>query len=100
MPESSQNRALKSYRQRLSQRGVARFEVLGLENDRELLRALARKLTENDAEARLIRESVRSKLAGETRKKGGIIEALLRSPLAASGLDFVLEISSGREIDL
>lgn len=32
-----------SYRSRLAKRGVARFEVLGTETDRDLIRALARR---------------------------------------------------------
>jgi hypothetical protein len=36
-----QKRALKSYRKRLTWRGMARFEVLGLDADRELIRSLA-----------------------------------------------------------
>ena len=51
MGTTSQARALTNYRKRLSKRGMARFEVLGLDSDRELVRALARRLAENDAEA-------------------------------------------------
>src|ERR1019366_7116189 len=38
-----QKRALNRYRKRLKQRGLARFEVLGLDADRELIRSLARR---------------------------------------------------------
>jgi hypothetical protein len=55
MTSSSQMRALASYRRRLGERGMARFEVLGLDADRELIRALARRLAENDAEAARLR---------------------------------------------
>ena len=41
---ASQKRALKNYRKRLRERGMSRFEVLGLDADRELIRALARRL--------------------------------------------------------
>jgi hypothetical protein len=47
MGSTSQTRALKNYRKRLYQRGMARFEVLGLSTDRELIRSLARRLAEN-----------------------------------------------------
>ena len=36
MGSTAQARALKNYRKRLSKRGMARFEVLGLDSDREL----------------------------------------------------------------
>jgi hypothetical protein len=37
--DSSQKRAIKNYRSRLSERGLARFEVLGLTADRDLGRS-------------------------------------------------------------
>ena len=43
---NSQKRAIKNYRSRLSKRGLARFEVLGLTADRGLIRSLARRLAE------------------------------------------------------
>ena len=46
MSETSQSRAVKNYRSRLVERGMARFEVLGRVTDRELIRSLARRLTE------------------------------------------------------
>jgi len=46
MSDTSQKRALNNYRKRLNQRGMARFEVLGLDTDRELIRSLARRLAE------------------------------------------------------
>jgi len=43
MVMTAQARALTNYRKRLSKRGLARFEVLGLDSDRELVRAFARR---------------------------------------------------------
>jgi predicted nucleic acid-binding protein len=71
--ESSQRRALKTYRKRLSQRGIARFEVLARRTDRELIRSLARVLSKDDPKAKRIRESLK-RLAGEPPSKGGILE--------------------------
>ena len=48
---TSQKRAVQNYRSRLSGRGLARFEVLGLGSDRELIRALARRLAAGGPEA-------------------------------------------------
>ena len=47
MSNTSQRRALKNYRDRLVERGMARFEVVGLGADRALIRSLARQLAEN-----------------------------------------------------
>jgi hypothetical protein len=46
MGNTSQKRAIKNYRNRLHKRGLARFEVLGLDADRDLIRSLARRLAE------------------------------------------------------
>jgi len=40
MASTAQARALKNYRKRLTKRGMARFEVLGLAADRDLVRTL------------------------------------------------------------
>jgi hypothetical protein len=98
MGTTSQARALENYRKRLSGRGMARFEVLGLSSDRELVRDFAKRLAENDAEAAKIRASVRDQVAPETRKKGGIYAALRRWPLA--DLNLTRPYTEGRKIDL
>lgn len=98
MGSTAQARAVKNYRKRLSKRGMARFEVTGLESDRELIRAFARQLAENDAEAAAIRASVRQKVAPKARKKGGILAALRQWPLAE--LNLTRPYTEGRKIDL
>jgi hypothetical protein len=60
MGNTSQKRALQNYRHRLSERGMARFEVLGLDSDRELIRSLARRLAQNDADAARIRAALKT----------------------------------------
>src|SRR5579862_5537896 len=50
-----QKRALKNYRKRLKQRGLARFEVLGLRGDRDLIRSLAKRLAGGDPDSARIR---------------------------------------------
>ena len=99
MNGNSQTRALKNYRKRLSQRGMARFEVLGLSTDRELIRSLARRLADNSAEAGEIRASVRS-IASAPEKKGGILAALRRSPLVGVELNLLRPRIAGRKADL
>jgi hypothetical protein len=100
MVGSSQRRALKNYRGRLGKRGLARFEVLGLEVDRDLIRSLAKRLANNDQEALRLRADVSGSLAGEPPRKGGILAALRRSPLVGADLDLSRETTSGREVDL
>jgi hypothetical protein len=42
MSSAAQKRAIQNYRLRLKKRGAARFEVLGLKADRDLIRSLAK----------------------------------------------------------
>lgn len=100
MSETSQARALKNYRRRLNQRGMARFEVLGLDSDRELIRSMARRLADNGPEARELRDLVHKKVVAEERKKGGILAALRRSPLVGADLDLSRSKVDMRRIDL
>ena len=51
MSNTSQKRAIKNYRHRLAERGMARFEVLALEADRDLIRSLAKRLADDGPEA-------------------------------------------------
>lgn len=97
---SSQNRAIKNYRSRLSERGMARFEVLGLDADRDLIRSLARRLAENGPGAARLRATMSSTLFGEPPKKGGILEALRRSPMVGADLDLTRPFEEGRKTDL
>jgi hypothetical protein len=94
---SAQKRALENYRQRLGERGMARFEILGLDADRELIRALARRLAEGDAEADRIRAALTRAIAGQAPKKGGILDALRRSPLVGAELDLARPGDAGRK---
>ena len=100
MKITSQNRAIRSYRSRLRNQGVARFEVLGLETDRDLIRSLARRLIQNDPEAIQIREEVNRKIADEPAKKGGILAALRRSPLVGLDIEINRSRETGRKVDL
>ena len=95
-----QRRALDNYRRRLGERGMARFEVLGRDADRELIRSLARRLAQDDPEATRLRAELRRSIAGEPRRRGGILAALRRSPLVSADLDFEREITPGRDVDL
>jgi len=97
---SSQTRAIQNYRARLSDRGLARFEVLGRDTDRDLIRLLARRLAENGPEAAKLRAVVNQTINDEPPKKGGILAALRRSPLIGADLEMSRPRDEGRKIDL
>jgi hypothetical protein len=97
---SSQRRAIQNYRSRLSERGLARFEVLGLDTDRDLIRTLARRLAEGGSEASRLRDAVSQSIAGEPPRKGGILATLRRSPLVGADLDLSRPREDGRAVDL
>lgn len=100
MNDLSQKRALKNYRKRLISRGMARFEVLGLDADRDLIRSLARRLADNGPDSPSIRAAIRRTISGEPPKEGGILDALRRSPLVGAGLDLSRPVVPDRKIDL
>ena len=100
MTMSSQKRAIRNYRSRLAQRGLARFEVLALNTDRDLIRSLARRLAEEGPEALRIRSTVKQTIATAPPKTGGILAALRRSPLVGADLDLTRHREEGRRIDL
>jgi hypothetical protein len=77
---------------------VARFEVLGRDADRDLIRSLARRLAEDDPEASRLRAAVSQTVAGEPPKKGGVLAALRRSPLAGADLDLTRPREEGRNV--
>ena len=100
MSETSQRRATERYRRRLAERGMARFEVLGREADRALIRSVARRLAEEGPEAERLRSVVSQCVAGGVPRKGGILEALRRSPLVGEDVVPPRPFEPGRKVDL
>jgi hypothetical protein len=100
MSTPSHRRAIKNYRERLSERGIARFEVLGLDADRDLIRSLAKRLAEDGLDAARLRATISRSIAGEPPRKGGILAALRRSPLVEADLDLTRSRETGRKVDL
>jgi len=96
---SSQKRAIQNYRSRLSERGLARFEVLGRDADRDLIRSLARRLAEDGPDASRLRAAVSQTMNGEP-KKGRILAALRRSPLVGADLDLTRPREEGRKVQI
>lgn len=99
MSSAAQAQALKNYRKRLAKRGMARFEVLGLAKDRELVRAFARRLAEESPEVEQMRAVIREKVAEEPGAKGGIWTWLRNSPLVGADLNLSRPFTPGRKID-
>ena len=97
---NAQKRAVKNYRDRLNKRGLTRFEVVGREGDRELIRSLARRLAEEGEQANRLRAAVSESVAGEPPRKGGILAALRRSPLVGAGVGMERAHEAGRIVDL
>ena len=100
MSDTPQKRAIKNYRKRLLKRGMARFEVLGLDSDRDLIRSLARRLAENGPDASRLRAVVSQSVSGEPPRKGGILQALRRSPLVGADIAPVRPFEPGRKVEL
>jgi hypothetical protein len=98
--QTSQKRAIQNYRSRLKKRGVARFEVLGLNADRELIRSVARRLAQDDSGGLRIRAELRRTISEKPGERGGILAALRRSPLVGADLNLVRTPEGGRDIDL
>ncbi len=84
----------------MASKGVGRFEVVGLDSDRELIRSLARRLATNDPGTVLIRSTVAHAVALPKVEKGSILDALRRSPLVEARLDFKRVRGAGRKIAL
>src|SRR5260370_10419377 len=100
MSNTSQKRAIKNYRNRLHMRGMARFEVLGLDGDRDLIRSFARRLAEDGPDASRLRAAVSQTMSGEPPKKGGILQALRRSPLVGADIAPVRRFEPRRKVAL
>lgn len=97
---ASQKRAVENHRRRLNERGLARYEVRGLETDKDLVRGFAKRLAANDAEAARLREAVAQKVSNWPRTGKEIWEALRRSPLVGADLNLEREVVPPRDIDL
>ncbi len=100
MSKTSQRRAIDRYRERLAERGMARFEVLGRKTDRDLIRSVARCLAEEGPDSDRLRAVVSRFMAGESPRKSGIRQALRRSPLVGADVIPPRPFETGRKVDL
>jgi hypothetical protein len=72
-----------------------RWEILGLESDPSRVQELPKEVSRADPEA-----TRRQQVIGKRVSKGGILSALLRSPLVGSELNLERDRRPGRQIDL
>ena len=100
MSNTSQRRAIDRYCERLAERGMARFEVLGRKTDRELIRSVAKCLAEEGPDSDRLQAVVSRFIAGESPRKGGILQALRRSPLVGADVIPPRPFETGRKVDL
>src|ERR1700733_15310822 len=92
--------AVENFRNRLAEKGLVRFEVTGRNSDRDLVRAVARRLAEGGPDSERLRAAVNQTVSGEPPTKGGILRALMASPLVGSQLDMVRPREEGRKVDI
>jgi hypothetical protein len=79
---------------------LARFEVLGRDSDRDLVRSIAKRLAEDTPQASELRAAVKKSIAGEPPRKGGVLAALRRSPLVGADIDLRRPRERGRKVDI
>jgi hypothetical protein len=96
----SQQRAVTNFRNRLAEKGLVRFEVTGRDCDRELVRTLARKLAEGGTGSDRLRAAVKQSIGDDPPSHGGILRALMASPLIGSELDLTRPREEGRKVDV
>ena len=100
MSTRAQKRAVKNYRTRLRDKGMRRYEVLGLATDQKLVRLIAKRLSENDAKAKRLRADLARAAATETGRRGGILDAFRTSPLVGADIRFEREPFPARDVDI
>ncbi len=97
---ASQRRAVASHRRRLNERGLSRYEVRGLVQDKELVRKFAKHLAANDPEAERLRQEVAGRVLKRPLSGKEFWEALRRWPLVGMDLNIEREVTAGRDVDL
>jgi len=77
-----------------------RFEVLGRDTGRELIRSLVRQLAEDGPQAQVVRATLAASVSRKQSIRGNILAALRMSPLAGASLDLSRPRELGRTADL
>lgn len=93
----AQKRAVANYRRRIAKQGLARFEVIGHERDKALIRDLARRLAADNAEAARLREQLQG-VSNPLEAKGGFWTMIRNSPLVGADLDLSRPVVPERDV--
>lgn len=97
----SQRRAVDQFRTRQRAAGIGRFEVAAPVQDKELIRDVARRLTDDGAEAEKLRSGIRGMLAADPLDEvGSVWRTLRQSPLVGTTVKFRRDRSRGRKVGL
>ncbi len=99
MAQNAPNKAVKKHREKLARQGLSRFEVIGLECDRQLVRSLARALAKKDLHAAELRAQIAGAVDDGSRTKGAVLAAFRSSPFVGADLDLKRARTSGRKVD-
>lgn len=99
MTTEAQRKAVSEHRRRRAREGIVRFELAAPSQDKELVRALARRLASADAEPFRV-QLQRLIAAADPKTYGEIWRALRASPLVGSGLEFPRSKEFGRKVEL
>ena len=100
MTTAAQKRASANYRHRLGERGMARFEVLGRDSDRELIRTLAKQPAEDGPQADRLRTIIADETNTQAPSTGGILRALRSSPLVGANIVAERSPQDDRDVEL
>ncbi len=95
----SQAKAVAKYRDRLANKGMARFEVLGRKSDSKLIRNLARTLAEDGDNAAALRDFAEKIVEREEPKRGSILAAFRQVPWVGAELDLTRSSDDFRTFD-
>ena len=100
MVRASQKRAVANHRHRVALRGISRYEVRGLDKDKQLVGLLAKRLSTDDADAARLRTEMMKQVSDQPPTRGGIWAALRRSPLVGANLNLEREVVPPRDVDM
>ena len=101
MATKAQKRAIETHRARRRESGIVRFEVSAPPSDKELIRFIARRLSETGPADHNLRSTLRSALGAPLlQEPGSLWRALRASPLVGAELDLQRERTSDRDVDI
>jgi hypothetical protein len=95
MAQISQRRAAANHHRRLTERGISRYEVRGLEKDKELVRKLAKRLAADDADAARLRVEVLTQVSDGRSPLDMLIAATANERHFRDVVEFISAVGAG-----